>query len=62
MTPPKVVTTPDALLTAVLVKDPVTGIDLTKEPIMLHVPTANISCVASKVRPPAEKEYVCEKP
>lgn len=49
--PPIGVFTPDALFTAVLVKLPVVGIDLTKLPITLQSPTANISCVASKVFP-----------
>lgn len=43
ITPPIGVLTPDALLTAVRVKLPVTGIDLTKLPNMLQSPSANIS-------------------
>lgn len=35
-----VVLAPEALLTAVLVKDPVTGIELTREPIILPKPRA----------------------
>lgn len=49
--PPKVVFTPDELLTAVRVKEPVTGIDRTSEPPMLHNPNASISCVPSKDLP-----------
>jgi len=37
------VLTPDALLTAVRVKLPVVGIDLTKLPNMLQSPSASIS-------------------
>lgn len=49
--PPRVVRTPLALLTAVLVNEPVTGIDCTNAPTKLHNPSANISCVASIVLP-----------
>ena len=49
--PPSVVRTPLALLTAVRVNEPVTGIDCTKAPTKLHIPSANISCVASIVLP-----------
>lgn len=49
--PPRVVRTPLALLTAVRVNDPVTGIDCTNEPSRLHIPSASISCVASIVLP-----------
>jgi hypothetical protein len=45
------VLTPEALLTAVLVKDPVFGKDWKKEPKMLLKPRAIISCVASIVLP-----------
>ena len=41
--PPIGVLTPEALFTAVLVKLPAVGIDLTKLPKMLLRPTANIS-------------------
>lgn len=37
------VLTPEALLTAVLVKEPVMGIERTNELKMLHRPKANIS-------------------
>lgn len=40
MTPQVVVLAPDALFTAVLVKEPVVGIEDTKEPKMLHIPRA----------------------
>lgn len=43
ITPPIGVLTPDALLTVVRVKLPVTGIDLTKLPNILQRPSANIS-------------------
>lgn len=43
ITPPIGVFTPDALLTAVRVKLPVTGIDLTKLLHMLQSPSASIS-------------------
>lgn len=49
--PPSVVRTPLALLTAVRVNEPVTGIDCTNAPTKLHIPSANISCVASIVLP-----------
>lgn len=49
--PPSVVRTPLALLTAVRVNEPVTGIDWKKAPTKLHIPSANISCVASIVLP-----------
>ena len=52
--PPKAVLTPLELLTAVLEKDPVVGIDWTKEPKMLHNPRAIISWLASTDFPPAE--------
>lgn len=62
--PPNVVRTPLALLTAVRVNDPVTGIDWKNEPTRLHIPSANISCVASMVLPLAvwQKKYcsLCE--
>jgi len=45
------VLTPDALLTAVRVKLPVVGIDLTKLPNMLQSPSASISWLASRVFP-----------
>lgn len=54
--PPKGVLTPEAWFTAVRVNDPVTGIDLTKDPIILHNPSANISCVASNDFPFAVME------
>lgn len=49
--PPSVVLTPLALLTAVRVKEPVTGIDDTKLPIMLHMPKATISWEAFTILP-----------
>lgn len=49
--PPSVVRTPLALLTAVRVNEPVTGIDWKNAPTKLHRPSANISCVASIVLP-----------
>lgn len=49
--PPSVVRTPLALLTAVRVNEPVTGIDWKNDPNKLHIPNANISCVESIVRP-----------
>lgn len=49
--PPSVVRTPLALLTAVRVNEPVTGIDCTNDPTKLHNPSANISWVASIVLP-----------
>lgn len=49
--PPAGVRTPDALLTAVLVNDPVTGIERTNEPAILHRPKAIISWVASTAFP-----------
>lgn len=56
--PPSVVCTPLALLTAVRVNDPVVGIDSTNEPIILHTPSAIISCVASTDLPFAVSECV----
>lgn len=53
--PPMVVLTPDAALTAVLENDPVVGIDETNEPTMLHAPNAIISWLASTGFPPAIK-------
>jgi trans-aconitate methyltransferase len=50
-TPASVVLTPEALFTALLVKEPVTGIEPTKEPIVLQSPNAIISWVASSLRP-----------
>lgn len=41
--PPSVVRTPLALFTAVLVNEPVTGIDEKNDPNKLHKPKANIS-------------------
>jgi hypothetical protein len=58
--PARVVLTPEALLTAVLVKEPVMGIERTKEPIMLQSPRASISCVAS-IALPFAKIYVEEE-
>lgn len=55
ITPQVVVLAPDALLSAVLVKEPVMGIDETKELTMLHRPRAITSCVASSGFPLAEK-------
>lgn len=52
--PPNGVTTPDAWLTAVRVKDPVTGIERTNDPKILQIPRAIISWVASKDLPFAE--------
>lgn len=52
--PPKGVTTPEELFTAVLVNDPVMGIELNSDPKMLDKPTAIISCVASTVFPLAK--------
>lgn len=49
--PPIGVLTPEALLMAVRVKLPVTGIDLTKLPKILEKPSANISWLASNVLP-----------
>lgn len=49
--PPNGVLTPDASLTAVRVKDPVTGIERTNDPKILQIPRAIISCVASKGLP-----------
>lgn len=58
--PPSVVRTPLALFTAVRVNDPVVGIDWKNEPNKLHMPSANISCVASIVLPFAEIE-ICNE-
>lgn len=57
--PPKGVLTPEALFTALLEKDPATGIEWKNEPITLHSPRANISCVASRGIPRAlnNKKY-----
>lgn len=56
--PPKVVFTPDELFTAVLVNEPVIGIERTNDPIKLPIPNAINSCVASNVRPLAlHKNY-----
>lgn len=49
--PPNGVLTPEAWLTAVRVKDPVTGIERTNDPKILQTPRAIISCVASKDLP-----------
>ena len=45
--PPSGVLTPELLLTAVLLNDPVTGMEEKKEPTKLQMPSAIISCVAS---------------
>lgn len=55
--PPNGVLTPLALLTADRENDPFTGIELKKEPIMLHRPNVNISCEASTVFPQAVKNF-----
>ena len=52
-TPPSGVRTPLALFTAVREKEPVVGIELTKEPITLQTPSAIISWLASTGFPPA---------
>lgn len=49
--PPKGVRTPDALFTAVLVKLPAVGRELTKLPARLHKPSVSISWFASNVLP-----------
>lgn len=54
ITPHVVVFAPDALFTAVLVKEPVMGIEDTNEPKTLHTPRAISSCVASRGLPLAE--------
>lgn len=54
ITPQVVVLAPDALLRAVLVKEPVIGIEEKNELIMLHSPKAITSWVASRGRPLAE--------
>lgn len=46
-----VVLAPDALLIAVRVNDPVTGMDCTKDPAMLPNPKAINSWVASMIFP-----------
>lgn len=58
--PPAGVRTPDALFTAVRVKEPVTGMERTKEPIILPIPKAIISCVASTAFPLAERKLICQ--
>ena len=52
-TPPKVVFTPLEELTAVLENEPVTGMELTKDPAKLHMPSAIISWLESTGLPPA---------
>jgi hypothetical protein len=52
--PPNGVLTPEAEFTAVLEKDPVVGIELTKEPNILQAPSAIISWLASTGLPPAK--------
>lgn len=49
--PPKGVLTPEALFTAVRVKEPAVGMDRANDPKILQAPKAIISCVASKVFP-----------
>lgn len=56
MVPPNCVLTPEALLTAVLVNEPVTGIELKKDPKILQIPNDSISCVASTLLPLAKKK------
>lgn len=56
--PPNVVLTPLALLTAPRERAPVTGIDFTNDETMLHIPKANISCVASMLLPSAVNQNV----
>lgn len=51
ITPHVVVLAPDALLRAVLVKEPVMGIEETNELTILQSPKAITSCVASRGRP-----------
>lgn len=57
-TPAICVLAPEALLITVLVKDPVTGIDLTKEPIILQAPKAISSWLMSNVHPLAKKLFL----
>lgn len=59
--PPSVVRTPLALLTAVRVSEPVTGIDWKNDPTKLHIPSANISCVPSNCRPLATEKQKLRK-
>lgn len=53
--PPKGVLTPDALFTALLEKEPVTGMEWKKAPTVLHRPRVSISWVASRDWPRAEE-------
>ena len=55
--PPKGVRTPLAALTDVREKDPVTGNDYAKEPIMLLIPMAIISWLASTLFPLAVSDF-----
>ena len=55
--PPKGVRTPLAALTDVREKDPVTGNDDAKEPIMLLIPIAIISWLASTLFPLAVSDF-----
>lgn len=52
-----VVWTPLAWLRALRVNAPHVGIDIMNDPAMLHMPKANISCVASTIPPLAKAQY-----
>ena len=60
--PPMLVLTPLAQLTAVLENDPVMGIDWTKLAAMLQKPSANISWEASTGFPLAENMMINVQP
>ena len=55
------VLTPLELLTAVLEKDPVVGMDWTKLPRRLQTPSATISWLASTVFPPARERQILSR-
>ena len=55
--PPMAVLTPLAAFTAVLLKEPVMGMDWTKLPAKLQKPRANISCDASTGFPLAAHKF-----
>jgi len=52
-----VVWTPLAWLRALRVNAPHVGIDIMNDPAMLHMPKANISCVASTIPPLAKAQF-----
>lgn len=55
------VRTPLELAIALLVKAPQVGSDPNKAPLILQIPSASISCVASTTEPAAKKKFNLNK-